>query len=281
MKNYHKYLEAACSVLSTNPEFNVPDTVGYNAAKMLVDEFRSGFSSSFNGEVLGIPINLLDCDQGVVLVKDLFVIHEIALLIKIQELNKSSKFKNFFDFGANIGLYSIFASNLNLNVKSFEPDPITYDLFQANISENNINNGNLQTFNSAIWSSETELEFTRVVENRTASGITKSGKNFYGETNTFSVQCVNVNDVIKSDSIIKIDVEGSELEIFNAILWEDISNVVLFIELGSEEVRTGIFNTCQEKGLDLHSQMVGWEIANNSSELPLSWRDGSIMVVKK
>lgn len=277
----NKYLDAACKLLSQHNEFNMPGNEGYQAAELLVNKFRSTFSTSFDGQILGIPINLMECDQGNVLVRDLFVVHEISLLLKIKLLSQSGKFKNFLDFGANIGLYSIFASKLNFNVKSFEPDPSTYEILKQNIDNNSLNQNNIIINNEAIWSSTTQKSFVRVVDNNTASGISDSGKNFYGETIKFNVNCRNVNEVLESNSIVKIDVEGSELEIFKTIDWENFINIALFIEIGSEEARSGIFNICLEKKLEIRSQLIGWGIAENDSQLPLSWRDGSVMVLKK
>ena len=78
--------------------------------------------------------------------------------------------------------------------------------------------------------------------------------------------------------MIKIDAEGSEYKILNAIDFNKIQNCVFFIEISNMESRNRIWELSCLKKLNLKSQKIGWKKPSNSSELPDSWRDGSIEI---
>ena len=64
---------------------------------------------------------------------NLFHFDEIRLFALYSLL--SSTYKKFTDVGANVGLHSIYVSQLGYEVNAFEPDPIHYKCLVKNVSK--------------------------------------------------------------------------------------------------------------------------------------------------
>ena len=64
-----------------------------------------------------------------------FAIKEPDTLKWIESFDKNS---TFIDIGANVGIYSIYASHFTSQVFSFEPDALNYSLLNLNILDNNL-----------------------------------------------------------------------------------------------------------------------------------------------
>ena len=132
--------------------------------------------------------------------------YNIMNLIKIL----SQKEKVFFDVGANIGLYSLLASeNKNIHIAAFEPHPKTFEQLCGNIELNQRNN--IKPYKLALSDTNGKSKFTNLNE----SSINR----FPDKTNESSID-VDVKrgvDICKElniiPSFIKIDVEGFELEV--------------------------------------------------------------------
>lgn len=124
---------------------------------------------------------------------------------------------SFIDIGSNIGLMSLFASQLigeNGTVYSFEPEPETFGILKKNIEINKRNN--ILTFDTAIGSeTNTATIYSGTRGSRgSASLIKPDEKNSSGK----EVQVQTLDEFIAANTIsnirmIKIDVEGWELEV--------------------------------------------------------------------
>ena len=122
---------------------------------------------------------------------------------------------DIIDVGANIGYNTLMFSDYG-PVHSFEP--VYYQIVDININNNNLKN-NVYIYNSAL--SNEEREDTMYIPER---GCANSDKKNYGETSlikqkekignkTIDVKCQRLDDVYTgTPSIIKIDVEGHELQ---------------------------------------------------------------------
>lgn len=127
----------------------------------------------------------------------------------IEKYNLCYDFKSkdiIFDLGAYHGIYAIYAiSKKKIQVYAFEPDKKNYEILLENITNNKIKN--IIPINKAIYNKNGPLYFK---ECGMASTIDDKG-------NT-KVQSTTLKAVIKKYKItkidfIKMDVEGSELEI--------------------------------------------------------------------
>jgi FkbM family methyltransferase len=126
----------------------------------------------------------------------------------------------FYDVGANIGVYSIYAAIRypNMSVLSFEPYINNYWRLCQNINLNNV--VNIIPLNLAL-SDSTSIEEFFIKDERVGSSGNQIGENidengqFFETLNRFHVPCYSFDNFIKEFSLpipnhIKIDVDGVE-----------------------------------------------------------------------
>jgi FkbM family methyltransferase len=135
----------------------------------------------------------------------------------------------FVDVGSNVGIFSIIGSQVFKNVHSFEPVKENYLNLQNNIKINNTKN--IKAYNCALGS---KSEYGQIVLNKFNSGGSKVKKNKKIDEN--SIKIINLDKLnIKNVSLIKIDVEGSELDVLkgskNTIRF---FSPTLFVEVSSK-----------------------------------------------
>jgi FkbM family methyltransferase len=120
----------------------------------------------------------------------------------------------FFDIGANIGYFSLFAANHSPSAKiiSFEPANEIFQKLSENISINNIKN--ITTVNAAVGEINEEKDlFLSAPDNMGMSSFRKP-ENYSGKQEKVNV--VAIDDWFKTSGLtkidlIKLDIEGSEL----------------------------------------------------------------------
>jgi len=151
----------------------------------------------------------------------------------VQEIKKVN---SFLDIGSGIGLYTLFAIKHNESIKtlSIEPNPEVFKVLEKNLRIISPLNSNNKTLNKAVSNENINLEF-----------YIPTGDDFsYGTSNKYLLEekDISYKSLIVETSnlkefrndfyeIIKIDVEGSELEVLMAIE-EQLSHCkFLFIEI--------------------------------------------------
>jgi FkbM family methyltransferase len=147
--------------------------------------------------------------QGLSLFRD-----EIAVLINLASLIENNT--TFVDVGANVGIFSSVISRLSqikrgVRVLAFEVDPLTFDRLAMNAKVHGFEAKNL-----GISDRERDMEFIRgAVSHVTTMIAHKSSYNI--ESKKFSIRCVPLSaiEIPGSSIVIKIDVEGHELEVLN------------------------------------------------------------------
>ena len=147
----------------------------------------------------------------------------------IKFINNFSKKKGgiFFDIGANVGLYSVYAACINpkLKVFSFEPSGLNLGILNRNISVNNLNK---RVYVAPIALRKKNIKFSLLSETFLYEGgsqvsidkpINDYGRKFKAATsyNTISVSLNYLVDkkIIPIPNYIKIDVDGLELDILD------------------------------------------------------------------
>lgn len=124
----------------------------------------------------------------------------------------------FFDIGANIGLFSLHASNIvgeNGKISAFEPTPVTFDRLKKNIDINNFSNINAENiglsdaigvvkFNVSNDGLDAWNSFATLADVGECTEIQVS-------TNTLD-NYISTSETEKID-LIKLDVEGWELNV--------------------------------------------------------------------
>ena len=143
-----------------------------------------------------------------------------------------------WDIGASTGTFSVFAAlktGKNGRVIALEPEPELAELFQQNLSLNNIKN--ITILEIAAWDKEGVLSLHTSGSSGKAPRTTRKGdltQNPEKFRNSIEVRALPLNDLVKrgfapAPDIIKIDVEGVE----NKVL-EGMGNLhprELFIEI--------------------------------------------------
>lgn len=162
---------------------------------------------------------------------------EISDLQFMQKILKHGDF--FIDAGANIGLFSLFASKLvgkNGKVFSFEPTAITYKRFLENCALNNIEN--IQAENIGLSENDGQL-FLNISENGLDAWNTFASQSHIQFRKGENVPVKKLDNYIKEKAIdfskikfIKIDVEGWEIPVIKGAKDLLLANdkIVLMVE---------------------------------------------------
>ena len=154
-----------------------------------------------------------------------------------KKINLDYKINIILDIGANVGSTSIFFS-INYpqsTIFSFEPVTETYEILKKNISNFN----NIHSYKYAI-SDKDDFQRIYIDENRLGrSSLIKKHRNMEN-TNTEIVQLVNLNSFLRNNNIekidiLKIDCEGSEVEILESIKTKLDKIALIYIEIHGEE----------------------------------------------
>jgi len=132
----------------------------------------------------------------------------------------SNKEKIFIDIGAWIGPITLYAAKLNRVCYAFEPDPTAYAELQSNVITNKLDN--VHIYNLAISDTVGYINMGTVELGNSMTRIGYDSNSFSVETTTISKFFVD-NNINKDDvGLIKIDVEGAELDILNDEFFNDI-----------------------------------------------------------
>ena len=184
-----------------------------------------------------------------------FILEEI---VKILPSRVNSELKNLtiIDIGANIGNHSLFFSRYFKKVVAIEPNPLAYKLLEINTA----GTGNIESYQIAIsnvqMDSIDELEFIshksnfanshvrifhRDLENFTRNEIASPNLN-NNSYETYKVKTLKLDDLLLNlkiePEVLKIDVEGSELEVIqSASKFLSSNSPILLLELTPETFR--------------------------------------------
>jgi FkbM family methyltransferase len=124
-----------------------------------------------------------------------------------------SKDDNFLDIGANIGYFSLIASQIvgkRGTVYSFEPTPETISRLHKNIRLNNLRN--IQVIENAVSNQKGSVTFkipSDKIRNSGRSSMRDIEENFF----EISVDTISIDlmmDSLKKIALIKMDIEGAE-----------------------------------------------------------------------
>ncbi len=157
----------------------------------------------------------------------------------------------FWDIGANIGLYSIYASLIHKNIKvySFEPSTSNLRILSRNISINNLEN---KILINQFPLSKSEKGFNLMMENEFMEGgaLHSFGlkKNFEGNIlnpkNNYMIYGFNIDYIVNNlnfeiPNYLKIDVDGLEHQILeggiNTLSHKNIKSILIEINENYDE----------------------------------------------
>jgi FkbM family methyltransferase len=115
----------------------------------------------------------------------------------------------FLDVGANLGLFSVFAGLAHAKVIACEPEPIAFDRLQRNLAANHLDS--VRLFPAALSDHAGTANFTKASKKdiKQIAHLSPEG--------TETIQLTRGDSVSISPAIIKIDVEGHELEVLSGL----------------------------------------------------------------
>nr|WP_173645079.1 FkbM family methyltransferase [Saccharolobus solfataricus] len=147
----------------------------------------------------------------------------------------------FVDVGAYIGSYTIRAGIRGANVIAFEPNPVSFKILELNVKENEIES-KVKLFNNAVWSRSGKIEL--FANNDMTSAYNNKGNKIV--VNAIALDSLNLKRV----NLLKVDVEGAELEVLKgAMNTLDVTDKIL-IEVRKEFERN-IDDLLRSKGFKL------------------------------
>lgn len=177
----------------------------------------------FKNKEFSFPISLRNNSS------DIDVFYQV-LFCNCFNLNYGFEPKIIVDLGANIGLSTIYYKNKfpDCKILAVEPDKSNYDIF----IENTKCYSNVFVYNNGIWHQDAFLE---VRDENNEKWACRVGE--VPEESENTVVAVTMNQIVKDHlieqiDILKIDIEGSEIELFsmNYISWLSKTKLVI-IEL--------------------------------------------------
>lgn len=193
----------------------------------------------------------------------------------------ATNYKKVADVGANIGLHSILMSRCNWDVEAYEPDPNHVIAMKKNIKINKATNINVNKM--AVSGFNGSAEFTKVLGNTTGSHLTGAKSELYGGLKKFKVVVKDIKDLMLANDLIKLDVEGEEANIITSTVAESWDDCDMIVEVGSVSNAIAIFNhlSISVQGINLFSQKNNWSKIESLSQMPFSWREGSLFITRK
>lgn len=161
----------------------------------------------------------LENNVRIILYKDSILCKLIYFGFEQTEISFVKKFLRkgdvFIDVGANIGLYSLYASKIigsNGKIYAFEPTPVIFDRLKQNIRLNNFEN--IEPHNIGLSNSKSFIDFNISNDGHDAwNSFAKLPENISYEKIKVLVDTLDSfisENKIKNISLIKLDVEGWE-----------------------------------------------------------------------
>lgn len=122
---------------------------------------------------------------------------------------------NILDIGAQSGCFALASKFFpNTKWKAFEPDPTNYNILTKNLELNEIKN--VDCYNFGISDFNGELDFNISLSHRGLNTFGFKHLEGLGEIERIKVKVFKLDDIIDHKiDLIKIDTEGSELNILN------------------------------------------------------------------
>lgn len=158
-------------------------------------------------------------DQLFGAIKDVLLNREYEYLPDFELVN----FKNeiIVDAGAHVGLFSLVASNFAKEVISIEPHPINFNLLIINKIINNVEN--IIPIDKALWYEKATLNLIEGVHTGSSSVIHR--KNNIKCYRVHSCTLKEIIDEYGEIGLFKMDIEGSEFEIFRQVDRDALNNI--------------------------------------------------------
>jgi FkbM family methyltransferase len=208
---------------------------------------------------------------------DLFGLDEL-LMFAFYRRNRA-RYRKVVDVGANIGLHSILLSKCGFEVEAYEPDPVHYEKILRNLKLNGV--ASCQVLKAAVSERTGSMQFVRVLGNTTSSHLAGAKSNPYGELERFEVEVHDIKEIAARADLLKIDAEGHEAVILNALPAAAWKKVDAFVEIGTPENAKSVYEHLGSLKVNLFSQKRGWQRVENLGQMPASYKEGGVFMSTK
>lgn len=278
MQSQNNLFDHLFSALSEIHQFHTPygavHNAFYQAAKQASGQLFSG------GTACQAPfgpfgeLKLPFVEMGDISSLNLFDLDE--LIIFSFYWNARQTYSRVADIGGNIGLHSILLDRCGYEVRCFEPDPVHADHIRSNLKLNNCTN--VEFVEAAVSDHDGVSEFVRVLGNTMSSHLDGAKKNPYGELERFEVATVDFRPVLQWADLIKIDAEGHEGRLLSLTTEQSWKTTDAIVEIGSADNAEIVFRHFEGTAVNLFSQSLNWSRVGDLSQMPISYKDGSLFV---
>lgn len=207
---------------------------------------------------------------------DLFGLDE--LIIFAFYLRNRDRYRQVADIGANLGLHSIVLARLGFQVRAFEPDPHHAALLSANLDRNGVR---VELRQAAVSDRDGEMEFVRMKGNTTGSHLAGAKPNAYGELERFAVRVEGALSALEGCDFAKIDAEGHEPTILQALPSDRWDGLDVMVEIGTPANAELVFRRLHALDVGMFPQKRNWSRARSVEDLPTSHREGSLFISRK
>jgi len=198
------------------------------------------------------------------------------LIIFAFYIRNQTRYRAVADIGANVGLHTVVMSRCGWEVTSFEPDPLHLQLMSVHLADNSVNQDRVVA--SAVSATTGVREFVRVLGNTTGSHLKGAKDSAYGLLEEIAVNVIPIGEVMKTADLIKMDVEGEEANIIVATGVGDWQDTDMILEVGSDRNALLIFEHLSSIGVNSFAQKTGWNRVSNVSDVPVTYREGSLFI---
>ena len=265
--------EDIINLLSKNEELQKPNSKIYSFfKKILIAKYAYHYSTNnILEENLGVKINFPYFSFGNINSRHFFGLDE--LLIHDFYIRNKDKYKFVADIGCNCGLHSKILCELGYQVDSYEPDIKHIEMAKSLLKGYKNNN----FYSKAVSNYSGKANFTRIINNSTGSYINDK-KTSYGPTETYEVEVINSFDLSFKYDLIKMDIEGSEADVFKSFDKKVFDKTDFIAEVSTEETRLILWEFFNDLGIKVYSQKIGWKAIKDIKDLPTSHREGSIFI---
>ncbi len=140
-----------------------------------------------------------------------------AVVDAFQKSFPNDKKLNIIDAGSNIGLTSVYLSNYFSDSKfiTIEPETSNFESMSFNIDVNGIEN--VVKVKGGLWSKNANLKIVNDFRDQKDWSVRVEETTEDGDLKAFSIQHLMKTSSIDTIDILKIDIEGSEKEVFMGI----------------------------------------------------------------
>lgn len=271
LKNYIKLIK------NINPNYQ---NSNYKKIKTkIIKHIKKKFEKNYNKVELNDNFSFYHPKVSFGNITSLNLLEIDELLIFKYYLKNFKLYDQFIDIGANIGTHSIINAKLGLKVLSFEPDPWHINLLRKNIKKNKMSK--IKIFKSAVSNINKKTFFTRVLGNTTGSHISGSKTNVYNEIEKFIVNVLSAKDIIKVNSLIKVDAEGEEAKILLSLNKKQLSENDFICEIGSKNNAKKIYQKLKKNKINSYAQKANFRKVKKLSDIPTSYKQGSLFISSK